>query len=214
MSHVDMILTEQPQLFALARQEQIEEIGTLVILASSKVLGKLQTSTGLTALRGKPYVSAAKVLNSLVIRFLSSLEQQQHQEEDEGVSIDSKLRIENSLAKALGLACKCLSSTVGDNSSSSSSTTSPPSGLAAMVAMESRAKVKVKGAKAEAAAATAKAMELEGKHSELADELEDAQDLNECLVRSENNKMTEIDELRAENEKLRREIEKLKSGGS
>ena len=122
MSHVDMILTEQPQLFALARQEQIEEIGTLVILASSKVLGKLQTSTGLTALRGKPYVSAAKVLNSLVIRFLSSLEQQQHQEEDEGVSIDSKLRIENSLAKALGLACKCLSSTVGDKSSSSSST--------------------------------------------------------------------------------------------
>ena len=97
-------------------------------------------------------------------------------------------------------------------SSPSSSSAARPSGLATIIDFANRYKVKVEGAEAKAAAAAATAEDLEGKQAALTDELEDAQDLNECLVRSENNKMTEIDKLRAEVERLRKENERLKEG--
>eukprot|EP00947_MAST-08B_sp_MAST-8B-sp1_P000493 g493.t1 len=88
----------------------------------------------------------------------------------------------------------------------------PTLGLGTIIDFANRYKVKVEGAEAKAAAAAATAEDLEGKQAALTDELEDAQDLNECLVRSENNKMTEIDKLRAEVERLRKENERLKEG--
>ena len=80
----------------------------------------------------------------------------------------------------------------------SSSSATRPSGLATIINFANRYKIKVEDA--------------EGKQAALTDELEDAQDLNECLVRSENNKMTEIDKLRVEVERLRKENERLKEG--
>jgi hypothetical protein len=80
----------------------------------------------------------------------------------------------------------------------SSSSAARSSGLATIIDFANRYKVKVEDA--------------EGKQAALTDELEDAQDLNECLVRSENNKMTEIDKLRVEVERLRKENERLKEG--
>ena len=47
--------------------------------------------------------------------------------------------------------------------------------------------------------------------NELEDQLEDAQDLNECLVQSENNKMTEIDTLKQQMQTMQRRIDELEN---
>ena len=41
------------------------------------------------------------------------------------------------------------------------------------------------------------------------DELEDAQDLNGCLIQSENNKMTQIDELKQQMKVMQQRIDAL-----
>ena len=45
----------------------------------------------------------------------------------------------------------------------------------------------------------------------LEDQLEDAQDLNGCLIRSENNKMTEIDALKEQMRTMQRRIDELEN---
>lgn len=54
-------------------------IGKLAILATDKMLSKLRNSLGLTLLRGKPYIAAAELLNSVVVR----LEKTEDREVDE-----------------------------------------------------------------------------------------------------------------------------------
>jgi len=44
---------------------------------------------------------------------------------------------------------------------------------------------------------------------QLEDQLEDAQDLNGCLIQSENNKMTEIDTLKQQMRTMQRRIDEL-----
>ena len=120
MSHVYKILSTVPQLFEKSQdQKSMEQVGTLSILAISKMIIKLRTSTGLTALRGKPYVSAAQALNSLVVRFLSTIERAEDQPMDKA----GLARIKSLLAKALALACTSLSTTVIGHSSSATTTT-------------------------------------------------------------------------------------------
>ena len=46
---------------------------------------------------------------------------------------------------------------------------------------------------------------------QLEDQLEDAQDLNGCLIRSENNKMTEIDTLKQQMQTMQRRIDELEN---
>lgn len=123
MTHVDKIFSNEPRLFEPTQNsERIKHVGTLSILAISKMLVKLRTSTGLTAIRGKPYVSAAKAMNSLVIRFLSAIE---GADEDKKFEEDILKHIEPLLAKALALTCTSLSNTViGSSPSSSSAVTS------------------------------------------------------------------------------------------
>lgn len=125
MMHVDKILADTPQLFYaenVTDQKIMERIGTLTMLAVSKMVVKLLTSTGLTALQGRPYVSAVQVMNSLVIRFLSTLENQ-----DQKLQADSHKRIESLLAKALALACTSLSNTIVATSSTTSKVASSSS---------------------------------------------------------------------------------------
>lgn len=115
MMHVDKILTDTPQLFYAPKDPtMMERIGRLAVLAVSKMVAKLRTSTGLTTLRGRPYISAVQVMNALVIRFLATLENQ-----DQLLPIDNRERIESLLAKALALSCTSLSNTIVATSSTS-----------------------------------------------------------------------------------------------
>jgi proteasome component ECM29 len=96
--YVTKILTDVPH-FAADKLATVGDIGTLVVLACSKKLSSLRTSTGLTVLRGKPYVAAAELLSAMVAK-LSGVE------ETGDTSIVPPL-----LAKTLLVASECLSTT-------------------------------------------------------------------------------------------------------
>jgi proteasome component ECM29 len=123
MTQVDKAFANEPHLFDEEPDQFkiMHQVGTLTILASSKMLVKLRTSTGLTALRGKPYVSAARAMNSLVVRFLSTLE---GGKKDQNFDENSLNQIGSLLAKALSLTFTSLSNTVIGSSSSVNSVTS------------------------------------------------------------------------------------------
>jgi proteasome component ECM29 len=101
-------MDETPQLITV---ETVEHIGTLSILTSSKTLGNLRTASGLTLLRGKPFIAAAQLLNSVVVR-VSNLEG--------GSSTD----MTDLLIKSLAAACSVLSLVSTPRSTTSATTTS------------------------------------------------------------------------------------------
>jgi proteasome component ECM29 len=95
-TYVSKIFDEVPT-FAAGKLTEMGNIGTLSVLACSKILSALRTSTGLTMLRGKQYVAAAQMLNALVVR-ISTMEETNNSD-----------RIRTLLAKSLAVACSCLS---------------------------------------------------------------------------------------------------------
>ncbi|KAL3932414.1 MAG: hypothetical protein SGBAC_010862, partial [Bacillariaceae sp.] len=118
MIHIEKVLTESPQLFH-SSPTTMEQIGSLSLLAASKMLSKLRTSSGLTALKGKPYVSAAQVLNALVVRCLSTLG---NVDKKVQIPVQTQRNMEALMAKVMVLVCKSLSSTiVGSTSQASTS---------------------------------------------------------------------------------------------
>mmetsp|Transcript_1676 Transcript_1676/g.3575 ORF Transcript_1676/g.3575 Transcript_1676/m.3575 type:complete len:2295 (-) Transcript_1676:666-7550(-) len=121
MIHAEKVLAESPLLFH-SSPTTMEQIGSLTLLAASKMLSKLRTSSGLTALKGKPYVSAAQVLNALVVRCLSTMENETIQ-----IPIQTQSRIQSLMAKVMALACTCLSATIVGTSTSTSQQTASTS---------------------------------------------------------------------------------------
>ena len=113
IEHITKLFSDYSQLFE--SENEIRTIGNLTILAVTKMFGKLNVSTGLTALRAKPYINAANALNSLVIRLLSI------GEAEEMVLVDSSL-LETYLVKAMTLTCNTLSNSFSIGSHSAMTT--------------------------------------------------------------------------------------------
>lgn len=144
MIYIEKVLTESPQLFH-SSPTTMEQIGSLSLLAASKMLSKLRTSSGLTALKGKPYVSAAQVLNALVVRCLSTLGNVDNKVE---IPVQTQSNMESLMAKVMTLACKCLSSTIvgstSQTSTSSEGNQSVRDALYGVICLLSRSTVLVK----------------------------------------------------------------------
>ena len=104
-------MDDTPQLITV---ETVEHLGTLSVLTSSKILGNLRTASGLTLLRGKPFIAAAQLLNSVVVR-VSNME---------GGGVGTAV-MTDLLSKSLATACSVLSLVSTPRSTTSATNTSP-----------------------------------------------------------------------------------------
>jgi proteasome component ECM29 len=104
-------MDDTPQLITV---ETVEHLGTLSVLTSSRILGNLRTASGLTLLRGKPFIAAAQLLNSVVVR-VSSLQR--------GASASGTV-MTDLLSKSLATACSVLSLVSTPRSTTGATTTS------------------------------------------------------------------------------------------
>jgi proteasome component ECM29 len=129
VDYVAKILEEVPQLFAqedaVLQQQRVGSVGSLAVLACTKMLSQLRTSSGLTMLRGKQYVSAAQLLNALVVR-LSTIKSSAPTSTDDDLMVVVDDVVPALLAKSMAIACSCLSTVVSSkgNTSSGASTSS------------------------------------------------------------------------------------------
>jgi proteasome component ECM29 len=99
-------LDESPQL--LKTSSVVGMIGTLAVLASSKALSELRTSSGLSVLRGKRFIAAAQLLNALAVR-LSTMQQEEDEEGAFELESSSSPLVLSLMAKSLATACAVLS---------------------------------------------------------------------------------------------------------
>jgi proteasome component ECM29 len=128
---VAKVLDDSPQLLAPSTSsssslsssytERVRTVGTLAVLAAHKSLSNLKTASGLTVLRGKPFIAAAQLLNALVIRLSTlPLESGNHNEAN-STSYSMSNVVLPLMAKSLSTACQVLS-TVSTPRSSVAST--------------------------------------------------------------------------------------------
>ena len=106
------ILEDSPHIFTSSAEVSAEQqrivstIGSLSVLATTKILSNLRTASGLSLLRGKPFISAAQLLNALVIRLCNLQETQT----DLGAMASRRITdtVIPLMAKSLATACRVL----------------------------------------------------------------------------------------------------------
>eukprot|EP00934_Nitzschia_sp_Nitz4_P006344 Nitzschia sp. Nitz4//scaffold36_size144017//17459//24583//NITZ4_003068-RA/size144017-snap-gene-0.188-mRNA-1//1//CDS//3329549402//6334//frame0 len=111
--YVTKVLTDLPQLGSDAESsKRLLPGATLAVLACNKMLSRLRTSEGLSLLQGKPYVSAAQLLNTLVTQ-LSKV-----------TSPELVERTTSLMSRSLEIACASLASFASTSGTTTNSTTS------------------------------------------------------------------------------------------
>jgi proteasome component ECM29 len=129
------ILDDHPTLLDDACYSQVACLGQLTLQVARKTLQGLTSASGLSALRAKPYIAAAQLLNSLCIRLTVYYDTNHYYHDNGDESESSAQAVADLLASCLSTACEVLSGAATQRPAAGNKNTSTSTSSAGNIAV-------------------------------------------------------------------------------